>query len=132
MKKILIAIALVGISYSGYSEVTILKNGRGLLGRWYKYVEENDGIVSCSDPGFTRCKPLLTALVFSGDPTPLTETDFDTIDDYVSNAVTASNSNGTLIYNSEYYITYNYNVVTDQLVIRILSITEAQEQNLIN
>lgn len=131
MRKIIMAIMLIGISYSGYSEVTIIKTKGGLFGRWFRYVEENDGVLSCKDPGFTRCKAMFPTNRFAGNPTQLLDSDFDAIDNYIEGAVTATNTSGVFIYNSEYYITYNYNESNDQLIIHVFSIIEAQNLNLI-
>jgi hypothetical protein len=130
----MLVLLLFGSFFSAKSEVYITKHGWGLFKTWYNYVEQNndpnDYVVICSQPRFTRCRPIGLA-VFPGNPTVLTDSNYDAIEAYIRTSLTETNTSGTFIYNSEYYIIYNYNLATDIQTTRILSIQEAQTLNYI-
>ena len=115
------------------AKVTYFRDHGGLFG--YKYVTTTKGSngdihVDCTEPGMTRCRPAFMDAVTPGGPI-LTEEIFDSIDAAVNTAINSGNLNGQLIFNSTFFVTYTYDAATDQLIVNIYSIAEAQALGLL-
>jgi hypothetical protein len=101
----------------------VTRTNRGIFG--YKYVNDDtssngDYVLACSQPGHKKCAP--TAIIISGG---LQENDSDTILNMVDHKILEEGASGTFVYNSQYYITYSFDINNGETNVYIYTEAEA-------
>jgi hypothetical protein len=135
MKK-LILLACLSISFLSVNARVYYTRSNGFL-RHYDYVQQenfNNGdiIMNCSDPGWSRCKPMPLAIVYHGTETPISDSDYMSIDNHIEEVVTEMNTSGAFVFNNSFYVTYNYDVRSDALTTTLYTLEEAKDLHLLN
>ncbi|MCA0430954.1 MAG: hypothetical protein LCH32_10695 [Bacteroidetes bacterium] len=115
-------IASIAFSLSLSAKVIYIKTKGGWFG--YKnvieYTTPSETVMTCSNPGFSRCRPDFAASKFGGIE------NFNAIDSAVMNAVNESNRSGSIIFNNQFYIRYKYILTKDELEVEVFTIDEAR------
>lgn len=135
MKKLIFS-ALLALSFLNVDAKVTYARSNGFL--WhYDYVQQtnfNNGdiVMACNGPGWQRCKPIPVAITYHGTDTPISDDDYTNIDNYITSSVSETKTSGTFIFNSTFYVTYDYDVKSDVLTTTLYVLEEARDLHLIN
>ncbi len=95
-------------------------------------MNNGDIFMECHDPGWTRCRPqALLVISFDGVDTPVSDEEFNSIDETITRAVIGGNNGGRFVYGEKFFVSYTYDEKTDKLSTNIYTLAEAAHYNLL-
>lgn len=133
MKKILLGLFVLGLSYTASSQINITESNKGRFG--YKHVDqvldEENGTMSlnCYDPGFSNCQIILPMVVDDG--LVFTNDQYISLGELVYDKITNGSNSGRIVFETNYLVSFSYSEQNDRLIYNIYSLAQAQELGLI-
>lgn len=128
-KFIILAVAIIGINFSGFCWTKIEKKDGGFFG--YKLVTEThvggNNALACNGPGKLKCVFKYGYSVEDEGGIILRFDDYTPIEKDCLSRITRENTSGSFYYSTNLFVKYSYDIDTDNLTMEIYSIYEAKK-----